>query len=97
MAQYPYRIARQEHIGDMLDEFQNMGLVGWRFYYDSHKSTAYYYISVANRPEDRYDTKSVEVFVQNLCDREGIIWRPVPHPGGEEQRNKIQAWIASHK
>jgi hypothetical protein len=102
MARQPYRIARQEHLGDMLDRLRDLGLLEWRWDYEYPRGQpgsgrAVYWITLRSEHEEKYDTKRAEVLVQELCDQQDIIWRPVPPPGGEVQREEVERWIAEQE
>jgi hypothetical protein len=43
--------------------------------------------------EVRFETRQAEILVQQLCDQLGIVWKAVPHPGGESQLVDTRAWI----
>ena len=97
MARKPYLIARQEHLGDMLDVLARLGGLSWKWEYDDANRRAIYWIALGNGPRKHFDTKRAEELVQSLCDERGIIWVPVAHPGGEEQRTKALAKMAALK
>lgn len=84
VARSPYRIARQEHVGDMLDKLQDQGLLEWRWAYEN--SSAIYWITQPGRGRRKLGTKKAEELVLELCGQQGIVWLPVPPPGGEDQR-----------
>jgi len=88
-----YHISRQEHLGDALDRLRDMGLLSWRWEYVG--SSAFWWIAVGDQRDRRFDTRSAEQQVQRLFDEHGIVWRPVPHPGGADQLRETQAWIAT--
>ncbi len=93
MARPPYRIARQEHLGDMLDALEAYGHLAWRWEYDVSRSRAIFHVRVGGEGWCALDTRAAEALVQAQCDLLGIRWRPVPHPGGELQRSDVVAWI----
>jgi hypothetical protein len=80
----------------MLDELQRRGLLKWRWDYNDALRTAYYWIAIEG-VEKRFETRSAEDLVQRLCDSEGIVWKPVSHPGDEAQRKAALAWIRARK
>lgn len=84
MARSPYRIARQEHVGDMLDELQDLGLLDW--YWDYENSSAVYWVTESGRSIRKLGTKQAEKLVLKLCKQQAIVWLPVPPPGGADQR-----------
>jgi len=95
MFQLPdYRIARQRHVGDMLDQLQSMGLLTWKWRYDTANSRAIYRVALGNDPVRELRTREAEELVQDVCDEHGIIWEPVPHPGGEDKLREVEARIA---
>jgi hypothetical protein len=91
MARHPYRIARQQHLGEMLDELMSMGRLSWRW--DYADSRAIYHVALKAQDEQQLDTKAAEQVAQAECDTLGIRWRPVPHPGGESQLAGVKSWI----
>ena len=89
MAKDPYRTARQEHLGDMLDELQQRRLLEWHWAYDTAKKRAIYCIAQPPGQDKRkFDTRRAEGLAANLCQQQGIAWLPVPNPGGEEERDE---------
>lgn len=92
-----YRVARQRHVGEMLDRLQAMNLLAWRWEYDTARSRAIYWVTLPNQQEQRLQTKPVETLVKELCDRNGIVWKPVPPPGGERELETVQAWMAKQE
>lgn len=92
VARRPYRIARQEHLGDMLDELQMRRRLQWRWDYAEQR--AVYHVREDEGPWRTLDTKRAEQVAQRHCDELGIPWKPVPHPGGESQRMPVAEWIA---
>jgi hypothetical protein len=91
MAHRPYHIARQQHLGDTLDELARRGRLSWRWDYANRR--AIYHVTLAGQSERQLDTRAAERVVQAECDALGIRWRPVPHPGGEDQLAVVHAWI----
>lgn len=82
----PYAIHRQMHIGDMLDKFESMGILQWRWEYGD--STAYYWIAFPGKRSVRHQTREAEKVVQRIANQYGIVWIPVPHYGGKENWEK---------
>jgi hypothetical protein len=83
----PYHIARQEHLGDLLDVLVARGhLRGWRWDYEDRR--AIWWID-ADGSFKRYDTASAERLVLPIAGEHGIVWRAVLHPGGAEQLDKL--------
>jgi hypothetical protein len=91
MARPPYHIARQEHLGDMLDELQTRGCLKWKWGYQA--SRAVFHIALEDGEFRELDTRGAEELVQRECNALGIRWCPVRHPGGERQRAEAVAWI----
>jgi hypothetical protein len=83
MPKSPYRIARQEHLGNMLDQLQGLGLLTWEWGYENH--SAVYWIAEIGHQRRKFDTRRAELLALKLCEQQGIVWLPVPHPGGEVQ------------
>lgn len=92
MARSPYRIARQEHLGDVLDRLQELGLIAWRWDYEN--SSAVYWVTQSGRGQRKLGTKKAEDLVLELCKQQAIVWLPVPSPGGEKQRAETLRKIA---
>lgn len=72
-------------------------MLTWRWEYDNASRRAFYWITLDAKPEQRFDTSRAEQLVQRLCDEQSIVWRPVPHPGGEDQLREVQKWIESRR
>lgn len=85
MARKPYRIARQQHLGDALDELERAGRLSWRWEYDYTRSRAIFHIRVPDATEQALDTRAAEKLVVAMVEAQGERWLPVPHPGGERQ------------
>jgi hypothetical protein len=97
VARRPYKIARQEHLADALDHLQEMGRLRWRWDYDDTARRAIFHIAMPPDSElSAHDTRSAETIAQGLFDELQVRWRPVPHPGGEDQRAEVQRWITEH-
>jgi len=94
MARPPYLIARQEHLAVALDELTSRGVLTWRWYYDTQRHRAIYWVARAGLREKALDTKQAERVAQAELRAMGIDWLPVPHPGGEAQRKAVQRDIA---
>lgn len=92
MAKSPYRTARQEHVGDMLDELRDLGLLVWDWAYEN--SRAIYWVTESGRDKRKLDIKKAEKLVLELCNQQAIVWLPVPHPGGEDLRAETQRKMA---
>lgn len=92
MAKPPYHIARQEHIGEALDELQRRGLISWSWHYENRR--AIYIVREDVEAGTWLDTRSAEALVERLYQRLGVVWFPVPHPGGETQREQTLRRIA---
>lgn len=69
----------------MLDDLQSQGVLSWQWKYDNARSRAIYIISVEGGARRTYETKPAEELVLTLCADRGIVWEPVPHPGGRKQ------------
>lgn len=92
MPRRPYRIARQEHLGNMLDQLQDRGLLTWAWDYEFRHGhgtgSAVYWVTEAGQRKRKLDTKRAEELVLELCRRQGIVWLAVPHPGNESLRRE---------
>ncbi|MDX3030874.1 hypothetical protein PV421_36200 [Streptomyces scabiei] len=81
--------ARQRHLVDMLDELQSQGWLSWHGEYllraGATTTTALWWISRYPLPKhvhQWYLTRDAETLVSDLCKAVGIVWEPVPAPGG---------------
>src|SRR6266511_4061999 len=74
MPKSPYRIARQEHLGNMLDHLQGLGLLTWEWGYESH--SAVYWVTEIGHQIRKLDTRRAELLALKLCKHQGIIWLP---------------------
>lgn len=92
MARRPYRIARQEHLGDALDDLQRRGLLRWQW--DYANSRAIYRVTLPGEQERALDTATAERLAQRQYDDLGVHRFPVPAPGGEKQRDETLRRIA---
>jgi len=90
MARRPYHTARQEHVGDMLDQLQQRGRLQWTW--DYADSSAIYNITLEGVTKS-LGTKAAEAIAQGECDTLGIRWKPVGGNGGETDRTKTMRWI----
>jgi len=74
----------------MLDQLQSLGLLTWKWGYEvrqGHETgSAIYWVTEPGRHTQKLDTKRAEELALKLCKQEGIVWLPVPHPGGETLR-----------
>lgn len=94
-----YRLARQRHLGNTLDDLESLGLLRWRWQYDATRSRAVYWIGpveAAIGELQPLDTRAAEELVQANCDAISKVWRPVPAPGGRTQLMQTQQWIKDH-
>lgn len=89
MARDPYRTARQQHLGDALDDLASSGELSWRWQYDYARSRAIFRVLVPATTERALDTRSAEDLVAAMYEAQGQRWLPVPHPGGERQLEEI--------
>ena len=86
LARSPYHIARHEHLGDFLDLVQEQGLIAWQWGY--HDSRAEFWIAEGTSGLKNCDTAAAEKVALRLARETGLVWFPVPHPGGERQREE---------
>jgi hypothetical protein len=94
MAKRPYHIARQEHLGDVLDALVARGLIGgWRWEYDRPNRRAFYWVTEVGQPERRYETRPGEQLAGRYTSEHGSTWAPVPHPGGEDQLKALPVTV----
>ena len=92
MARSPYHIARQQHLGDALDDLTSQGMLDWQWDYADRR--AIYRIRKGDGVRETHDTRSAEQLVQAQYDELGTRWKAVPHPGGEKEFAETVAWIA---
>lgn len=92
-ARAPYKTHRQQHLGDFLDLLQAHSWLTWEL---AHEDTpTLFYIVEPGSPLVILRTWEAEELAQRIADREGIIWLPVPYPGGLERYNETMAEIAA--
>jgi hypothetical protein len=89
-----YPLARQEHVGDMLDELAAAGRLEWRWRYDDVRSRAVFRIREDGGGWVEHDIRSAEEVVLTHCAAARLLWRPVPPPGGRTQREQTLREIA---
>lgn len=78
-----YKLHGQMHIGDMLDQLSENGVLTWRW---EHKnSTAAYWVRLSGQKEKRFETRAAEELVQRLANEQRIVWIPVPLHRGEDK------------
>ncbi len=89
--------ARQRHLVDILDELQSQGWLNWRGEYllraGATTTTALWWISrhpLAKHVFQWYETRDAETLVSDLCKAVGIVWEPVPAPGGAAELAQAQ-------
>ncbi|MEB0266404.1 hypothetical protein [Cryobacterium sp. 10I5] len=85
---HPYRIARQAHLGDFLDELQTAGLIAWVWSYPG--SSGEYTITENGKQPRLYGTREAELLAERYAARAATVWFPVPHPGGRDQLTETQ-------
>ncbi|MFI7470654.1 hypothetical protein [Nonomuraea sp. NPDC049646] len=72
----------------MLDYLATLELLVWQWEYDQPRKRAIYWITEPGKVVRPLETRRAENLVQKLCDQRGIVWLPVPSPGGELERAK---------
>lgn len=80
---HAYRIARQEHLGDFLDELQAADFITWVWSY--RDSSAEYTITEPGKEPRLYGTREAEKLAERYAAMTGQVWFPVPSPGGRTQ------------
>ena len=80
---HPYRIARQQHLGDFLDELQAAGFIAWVWSYSG--SSAEYTITEPGKEPQLYGTLDAERLASRYSATTRRVWLPVPSPGGQAQ------------
>lgn len=91
-ARRPYKTHRQQHLGDFLDVLQAQGWLVWER--ATEDSPTVFLIREIGSPPRQYRTWDAETVAQRVADREGILWLPVPYPGGLDQYKETMAQIA---
>lgn len=91
-ARVPYKTHRQQHLGDFLDVLQAQGWLAWEW--GTEDGPTVFLIREIGSPPREYRTWEAETLAQRIADREGILWLPVPYPGGLDQYNQTRAQIA---
>ena len=92
-----YHIARQRHLGAMLDLLQDRDELSWEFVYDNEHRKAEWHIAIHDGRPELLETRRAEELVQGICDHLGIEWVPVRHPGGEAELKDALRESASRK
>jgi len=87
-----YPIARQRHLGDLLDRLQVAGLLTWQWGYSG--SSAQYTILEPGWDPRTLGTKAAEEVAARIVLQTGEVWFPVPHPGGVNQLRETEQRIA---
>ena len=94
--------ARQQHIADQLDLLAGLGALEWEWDYNEADRLAVWVIEIDRNwfdddtddtGADRLGTREAEELIQAECDARGIRWRPVPQPGGQEERDAVLRWM----
>ncbi len=91
----PYKIARQKHAGEQLTLLAGWGLLRWRGQYDDAGMSEWWI-----KPDGRwrrYGMAAAEHVIQQINGLAGIVWEPVPHPGGSRSREPVIARIAERR
>ncbi|MFI6791871.1 hypothetical protein ACIBG4_31535 [Nonomuraea sp. NPDC050383] len=70
----------------MLDYLATLELLVWQWEYYQPRRRAIYWVTESGKVVRPLETKRAEILVQRLCDQRGIVWLPVPSPGGELER-----------
>ncbi|MFC7624326.1 hypothetical protein [Microlunatus sp. GCM10028923] len=98
VSQPDYRSSRQRHLGQMLDQLDEQGVLSWEWRYDHTRSAAIFMIANAasDGPYEPFTTGAAEALVQTHCDLLEIAWRPVPAPGGRRELDQTMEWIRRH-
>ncbi|WP_146192373.1 hypothetical protein [Cellulomonas sp. WB94] len=92
----PYKLGRQQHLGDFLDYLLEVGAVSsWHLRHEG--PTAIWVVSEGGRPSREYTTRQAEALAEAIADNVQIYWRPVPSPGGENLYRAMRAQIAARR
>lgn len=107
---FPYRIARQRHIGHALEALESRGLIGdWHLKFDYAPGTSHWQLrngradvlawwtiaDPAGGSRVTYPTREAEEYILGLCAPRDIEWQPVPPPGGEFKARPVREELAS--
>lgn len=88
----PYRVHRQMHLGDFLDQLQLEKMLTWSWGYENKR--ALFNITEPAGSRVTYQIKDAEAVALRIARREGIPWIPVPNPGNIDLYQETQAKIA---
>lgn len=88
----PYRVHRQMHLGDFLDQLEHKQLLTWSWGYENKR--ALFKITEPERKSVTYQIKDAEDVALRIARRENIPWIPVPNPGNIDLYRETQAKIA---
>ncbi|WP_194522364.1 hypothetical protein [Cellulosimicrobium sp. JZ28] len=91
----PYKIARQQHLGEFLDYLESAGYLRWSLRHDG--STAVWIVSEGGRSPREYQTRQAEKLAERIAEWVPIYWRPVPSPGGKELYLQYRQHIAAKR
>lgn len=91
----PYRVHRQMHLGDFLDQLQGKQLLTWSWGYEN--SRALFRITEPGGGRVTYQIKDAEDVASRIARRENIPWIPVPNPGNYDLYRETQSKIAALK
>ena len=88
----PYKVYRQEHLGDFLDVLESKELLTWSWGYENKR--ALFKITEPGQNLVVHEIMEAEGAALRIADREGIPWIPVPHPGGHDLYKETQPKMA---
>ncbi|MET4901693.1 MULTISPECIES: hypothetical protein [unclassified Paenarthrobacter] len=88
----PYRVHRQMHLGDFLDQLEDKKMLTWSWGYENKR--ALFKITEPERKSVTYQIKEAEAVALRIAARENIPWIPVPNPGNIDLYRETKAKIS---
>lgn len=93
----PYQLHRTWHLAKMLNTLTERGELSWKYSYDNENSRALFAIKLPGQESRTLGTKDAEGVAQTAANKLKIVWKAVPHHGGEIQWRRTVEDIESMK
>lgn len=91
----PYKLARQQHLGEFLDYLRDLGSLTYHLRHDGQ--TAVWVIAEGGRAARECSTREAERLAEQIADSVQIYWRPVAHPANKDRYLETRALIAARR